>query len=107
MFVDIESGLQGLTSFLNAEAKEHGIAEATVLIRLNSTRMWHPRQNNSTAIGCMYHSNPTTGEKYFLQLLLTAVKGPQSFKHPRTVNGVRHETFHEGCIALVLTRESR
>lgn len=67
--------------------------------------MLHPRQNNSIAIGHMYHSNPTVGEKYYVRLLLTAVKGPQSFKHLRTVNGIRYRTFCETCIALGLTRD--
>lgn len=59
------------------------------------------------AIGRMYHCNPTAGERYYVRLLLTAVKGPQSFKHLRTVRGVRYKTFQEACVALGLSRDDQ
>lgn len=46
-------------------------------------------------------------EEYYVQLLPISVKGPQSFKHPRTLNEVRHETFREASIALGLTRDDQ
>lgn len=44
-------------------------------------RRWHLRQNDSMTIGRMFHNSPTAGEKYYVRLLFTAVKGPQLFKH--------------------------
>ena len=61
---------------------------------------WHPRKNNTMAVGRMYHCNPTAGEKFYVRLLLTSVPGPQSFTHLRTVNGVEHGTFCDACVAL-------
>ena len=65
---------------------------------------WHPRQKG-TAIGRMYHCNPFVGERYYLRLLLTVVRGPQSFEHLRTVNGVEQPTFHGACLALGLLQD--
>lgn len=51
----------------------------------------------------MYHCNPTAGEKYYLRLLLTVVRGPQSFEHLCTVNDVVYPTYCEACMAMELT----
>ena len=51
----------------------------------------------------MYHCNPLAGERYYLQLLLTVVKGLQSFEHLCTVNGIIYKTFCGAYMALGLT----
>ena len=56
-------------------------------------RRWHRRRRETTAIGRMYYLNPTAGERFYLRLLLTAVRGPTSFEHLRTVDGTLHPTF--------------
>lgn len=70
------------------------------------SRRWHPRKLGMS-IECMYHCNPTAGEKFSLRLLLATVPGPQSFKHLRTVNGIQYETFHEACVALQLVEDDQ
>jgi len=45
------------------------------------------------------------GERYYLCLLLTVVRGATSFKHLRTVDGIVHETFKLTCIALRLLKD--
>jgi hypothetical protein len=44
-------------------------------------RRWHRRRWKTTAIGRMYYCSPTAGERFYLRLLLTAVRGPTSFEH--------------------------
>ena len=64
-------------------------------------RCWQKRKRG-TAIGRIYHCNPFMGEKYYLQLLLTTVRGLESFEHLRTVRGQLYPTFLGACRALGL-----
>ena len=61
-------------------------------------RKWTRRQKGR-AIGRIHHAKPTQGERYYLRMLLTTVRGPQSFEHLRTVDGTLHNTFRQACIA--------
>jgi len=64
---------------------------------------WQKRvAKGRSAIGRMYSASPFMGEKYYLRLLLTLVRGPQSFLHLRTVDGALYTIFKEACIALRL-----
>ena len=56
------------------------------------SRTWQLRQRG-TAIGRMYFCSPLQGERYYLRLLLTVVRGAQSFADLRTVDSVEHPTF--------------
>ncbi len=68
-------------------------------------RKWNLHQKYTTigvTIGRMYQAAPSSGERFYLRLLLTAVTGAQSFQHLRTVNNVECATFKEACIAMGL-----
>ena len=65
-------------------------------------KLWHPRERAGFAVGRIYFVNPREGERYFLRLLLTSVRGPTSFENLRTVNGTLHPTFRAACEALGL-----
>ncbi|KAH9536339.1 hypothetical protein CY35_17G102200 [Sphagnum magellanicum] len=54
------------------------------------------------AIGRMYYAHPTSGEHYYLRMLLNCVKGATSYEHLRTVDGKEHHTFKDACIAMAL-----
>jgi len=54
------------------------------------------------AIGRMYYAHPTSGERYYLRMLLNYVKGATSYEHLRTVDGREHDTFKDACIAMGL-----
>jgi len=54
------------------------------------------------AIGRMYYAHPTSGECYYLQMLLNCVKGATSYEHLRIVDGREHDTFKDACIAMGL-----
>jgi hypothetical protein len=54
------------------------------------------------AIGRMYYAHLTSGERYYLRMLLNRVKGATSYEHLRTVDGRKHDTFKDACITMGL-----
>jgi len=50
----------------------------------------------------MYYALPTSGEHYYLQMLLNCVKGATSYEHLRTMDGTMHDTFKDACIVMGL-----
>jgi hypothetical protein len=108
----MENQLTTLTAFFryNAEHPEdrnwlyHEFPEHCVFN--NSTRRWTLRKRGF-AIGRMYYVTPMAGERYYLRLLLTAVRGPTSFEDLRTVHGVLYPTFQAACIALGLLQNDQ
>ncbi|XP_057482346.1 uncharacterized protein LOC130769157 isoform X2 [Actinidia eriantha] len=67
-------------------------------------QIWTPRQRGY-AIGRMYFAAPNSGERFYLRLLLTIVKGPRSFECLRTVNNVLHHSFKSACVAMGLLED--
>jgi hypothetical protein len=59
---------------------------------------WHLHQSG-TAIGRMYFVSPTAGERFYLCLLLSVVRGPISFEDLRSYHGHEYATFRDACIA--------
>ena len=55
----------------------------------------------------MYYYNPVAGERFYLRLLLTAVRGPTSFEYLRTVAGTLYPTFQAAYVALSLLDDDR
>jgi hypothetical protein len=53
----------------------------------------------------MYFVHPTSGERFFLCLLLTIVPGVTSFEHLRTIDDIEHPTFQATCGALGLLQD--
>ena len=68
-------------------------------------KVWKPRKKCS--FGRMYHCNLTAGEKYYLRLLLTVIRSPQSFEHFCTISNVVYPTYREACVALRLTESNQ
>jgi hypothetical protein len=54
------------------------------------------------AIGRIYYAHLTSRERYYLRMLLNYVKGATSYEHLRTVDGRKHDTFKDACIAMAL-----
>ncbi|XP_019238957.1 PREDICTED: uncharacterized protein LOC109219012 [Nicotiana attenuata] len=59
-------------------------------------KMWTRRQQG-TVIGRIVTSHPTEGERYYLRLLLMNIRGPKSYQHLLTVNGICCSTFREAA----------
>lgn len=57
------------------------------------------------AISRMYFASPTSGERFYLRTLLTAVKGSTSFEDLHTVDGTLHPTFRDACVAYGLLED--
>ena len=71
----------------------------TPLYVYTSKAGWKPRMQRMS-IGHIYTATPFMGERYYLRILLTVVRGATSFEHQRTVDGIFHPTFMSACIAL-------
>src|SRR5260370_39282874 len=66
--------------------------------------VWAPRQSGH-AIGRIYNCGTRAGDHFYLCLLLTHVKGPESEQHLHTVDGVQHATCKAACVALGLLED--
>src|SRR5213079_708231 len=51
------------------------------------SKVWNLRKNNHETIGRVTFCPPSAGERYYLRMLLYAVKGPISFDDLKTYNG--------------------
>ena len=62
---------------------------------------WYPRQRGF-AIGRIPYVPLSSGECYFLRMLLTKVRGPTSYEDILSINGTQHTSFRQACYALGL-----
>jgi hypothetical protein len=53
----------------------------------------------------MYHAHASSGERFYLRLLLTVVRGATSYEDLRTVENHRWPSFREACIARGLLED--
>ena len=63
---------------------------------------WKIRERGENVIGRLYMADPKQGEKYYLRMMLTYIKGGKSFEDLRTVNGVIYDTYKEAAKAMGL-----
>jgi len=49
----------------------------------------------------------STGELYYLRMILTVCKGPRCYKDLKFVKGVQYLTFREACFALRFLEDDR
>jgi hypothetical protein len=66
---------------------------------------WTSRKTATGAIGRLYIVQPSEGERYYLRILLTHIKGATSFNNLKTINGHICNTFKEACIYLGLLQD--
>ena len=62
-------------------------------------------QQRGTSISRMYNCNPTAGEQFYLQLLLTAVPRAQSFTDLFYFKGVWYPTYRNTYVAQGLAKD--
>ncbi|XP_035834163.1 uncharacterized protein LOC118482677 [Helianthus annuus] len=84
----------------NDEIKEYYDFSTLYVWKLNQ-RIWVLRIKGKT-IGRIHSVSPSTGEAYYLRILLNKVKGPTSFDDIKTVNGQVYNSFRDACYALGL-----
>jgi hypothetical protein len=63
------------------------------------TKSWHPRRGRFSTIGRVQFCTPTSGERYYLRMLLYVITCPISFEYLRTYEGRLYDTFQEACLA--------
>jgi hypothetical protein len=69
-------------------------------------KKWSMQQRDHFVIGCMFFIPPTAGEWFYLQTLLTVVKGAKSFDDLCRYNSDEpYPTFHAACIARGLLED--
>ena len=66
-----------------------------------------PGVKKDNALGRVYTIHPNNTECYHLRILLHEVRGPTSFSHLKTVNGVLHSTYQSACQALGLLEDDK
>ncbi|XP_058741129.1 uncharacterized protein LOC131613479 [Vicia villosa] len=69
-------------------------------------RCWKPRKRGYT-IGRFIWVPPSTGELYYMQMLLNVKKGPTSYDDLKTVEGFKNSTFRELCFAMGFLQDDR
>lgn len=61
-------------------------------------RLWSLRKKGSQ-IGRLTYAHHSKGEVWYLRMLLSKVRGPQSFEELRFVKGIQYDSFSEACNA--------
>ncbi|KAD4178348.1 hypothetical protein E3N88_26939 [Mikania micrantha] len=67
------------------------------------SRRWNRRLRKAQR-GRIVSANPAEGERYYLRLLLSNIKGPTSFEDLCTVNGVKYTTFRKAALEIGLIK---
>lgn len=67
---------------------------------------WKVRERG-TVFGRLSDVHASSGETFFLRMILMHVKGATSYRDLRTVNGVLYNSFKEACDALGLLKDDR
>ncbi|XP_025692828.1 uncharacterized protein [Arachis hypogaea] len=91
----------------NAEARKLTYNEfPSKFVWKSSLRAWEPRKSHQV-IGRMIFVPPSSGELYYLRLLLNIVKGPTTYADIRTYNGVIYSSFRDACYARGLLDDDK
>ncbi|CAJ2677885.1 unnamed protein product [Trifolium pratense] len=61
-------------------------------------KSWTPRKRGFK-IGRLIWVPPTTGELFYLRMMLTVVKGPMSYEDIKKVRNIQYDTFRDACFA--------
>ncbi|KAL4619659.1 hypothetical protein ACB092_06G096000 [Castanea dentata] len=72
----------------------------------NNDKQWQ-RRKSKYCIGRVYYAHPSSGERFYLRMLLNIVKGPRNFEELRTINNVTYPTYKEACYALGLLDDDK
>ncbi|XP_020262692.1 uncharacterized protein LOC109838679 [Asparagus officinalis] len=59
-------------------------------------------QERRGSVGRLVYAHPSSGERFYLRLLLNVVRGPTSYADIKNKDGIQYETFKETCVALRL-----
>jgi hypothetical protein len=68
-------------------------------VYVKKTRLWKPRKRGYT-IGRLIWVPPTTGELYYLRMMLTVMKGPTCYDDIRKIGDTQYFSFRDACFAM-------
>lgn len=89
------------------QAKELTYADfPTNFVWVAKERVWKIREKGF-AIGRITHVPRSSGEDYYLRILLDKVLCPKSFDDIKTVNKIVYDTFQDACYALGLLDDDK
>ncbi|XP_029143216.1 uncharacterized protein [Arachis hypogaea] len=63
----------------------------------NKEKEWRRRKTQRRSIGRIYTVSPSEGEKFYLRILLSNVRGPISWDDLLTVNGIQYSSFKQSA----------
>ena len=75
-------------------------------VRNDTLRKWTTRKRGQQ-IRRLSYTHHSSGEVWYLRMLLTKIRGPTSFEELRTVNGVLFPSFHDACKDLGLLDDDK
>ena len=91
----------------NTEARQLShIQFPTKWVWNNKDKIWTPRKSGYS-IGRTFFVHPSSGELYYLKLLLNHQKGATNFESIRTIDGITYPTNQAACNALGLLGDDR
>jgi len=101
-----------LTGWFKANAlHQDGVINNTLYQDFPNIMVWNKKdykwtiRKNSFQIGRMYYAHPSAGERFYLRLLLTVVKGATSYEELRSFEDHLYPSFREACIARGLLED--
>ncbi|GKV14803.1 hypothetical protein SLEP1_g25620 [Rubroshorea leprosula] len=89
----------------NKEARSLTYAEFPTKFVWNG-KEWTKRKRGRT-IGRITYAHPTSGERYYLHILLNVIRGPRTYEELKNVNGTQHTTFKQACYAFGLISDDK
>ncbi|GAU41076.1 hypothetical protein TSUD_139790 [Trifolium subterraneum] len=92
------SWLQANQDFPSARKLTYG-QFVTKFTYSKKNKVWTQRKRGFK-IGRLIWVPPTTGELFYLRMMLTVVKGPTSYEDIKKVKDYQHLTFREACFAM-------
>ncbi|XP_018443555.1 uncharacterized protein LOC108815454 [Raphanus sativus] len=69
-------------------------------------KVWNKRKKGF-AIGRLQHVSPSSGQLYYLRVLINKIRGPRSYADIKTVDGVVQPTFEDACYKLGLLDDDK
>lgn len=70
----------------------------TMFVWDNSNKVYSKRKQKGT-IGRLVNIHPNAGDRYYLRILVSLVKGPTCYDDLYTVGDTKHDTFQAACLA--------
>lgn len=67
-----------------------------------TTTSFGKKRKSGKTIGRIVYAHPTSGDRFYLRMLLNVVKGPHNFEEIKTIHGIRYPTYKAACYALGL-----